>query len=101
MMIAPGPYPGPDDAPLDFDRVPILVRRSIDAEPDDDHRAWLDALLAAGARIHLDLFDERGFARLALGEPTDAKVIHIVGALHWTSLSPDTDLDDIECFIPE
>ena len=101
MKIAPAAYPGPESEPLDYDRVPALVRRSIDAEPDPDHRAWLDALLAAGARIHLDLFDARGFARLAFGEPTDRRVIHVVGALHWTSLSAGTDLDDVECFLPE
>ena len=94
---APAAYPGPEAEPLDYDRMPELIRKSIEATPSPEDREWFNMLLATGARIHLDLFDEDGFASLAIGEPTDPGVIHLVWRTHWTALAPArTDLEDVE-----
>ena len=73
---------------LDLDRAARMVREAALAQHPRERGEWL-AALDAGAPIHVDLFDQDGFARIGFGRSDGAIVV--VGRVHWRSFLPEVD----------
>ncbi len=87
--MTPDPLPVNVIDRLELDRAEHLVRDAVLAQHPRERSEWL-AALDAGATVHLDLFDERGFAKLAFARPADGALV-VVGRVHWRAFLPECE----------